>query len=210
LYWRRRILRHALIAALAGILGAIAGALSQYRSTIEALSFSTAYAGLALLAAALAVGPLNVIRNRPNPVSTDLRRDIGIWAGIYGIAHTIIGLNVHMHGHMSRYFIPWTRSLDTSSKAFILANWLGLVAAILLLVLVSISNDYALRTLGTRRWKLIQQSTYVVVIAAVAHGAGYQIIEGRKWLLSGIFALLALCALILQSAGVRRYRKQNR
>jgi hypothetical protein len=115
-----------------------------------------------------------------------LRRDIGIWAGIYGIAHTIIGLNVHMHGHMSRYFIPWTRSLDTSSKAFILANWLGLVAAILLLVLVSISNDYALRTLGTRRWKLIQQSTYVVVIAAVAHGAGYQIIEGRKWLLSGI------------------------
>jgi sulfoxide reductase heme-binding subunit YedZ len=199
-----------LIAALAGIFGAIAGALAQHRSTMEAVSFATAYAGLACLTAALAVGPLNVIRHRPNPVSTDLRRDIGIWAALFGIAHTIAGLNVHMHGHMSRYFIPWAPNLNAGTKAFIAANWLGLSAAVLLLVLVSISNDFALRTLGVRRWKLIQQSTYVVVIAVIAHGAGYQIIEKRKWMLATVFSLLGLCALVLQSAGVRSMMRRRR
>lgn len=198
---------------MAGTFGAIAGAQAQHRSSTEAISFATAYAGLACLAAALAVGPLNVIRGRPNPVSTDLRRDIGIWAAIFGIAHTVAGLNVHMDGHMSRYFIPWTQSLDAGTKTFIVANWLGLAAAVLLLVLVSISNDLALRTLGTRKWKLVQQSTYIVVIAVVAHGAAYQVIEKRKWLPAAVFSLLGLSALILQSAGVRsmiRTRREKR
>jgi sulfoxide reductase heme-binding subunit YedZ len=199
-----------LIASIAGIFGAIAGAQTHHRSVIEAVSFATAYAGLACLTGALAVGPLNVIRNRPNPVSTDLRRDIGIWAALFGIAHTVAGLNVHMHGHMSRYFIPWAPNLDAGTKAFIVANWLGLSAAVLLLVLVSISNDFALRTLGVKRWKLIQQSTYVVVIAVVAHGAGYQVLEKRKWMLATVFSILGLCALILQSAGVRSVIRRRR
>ena len=39
-------------------------------------SMATAYVGLALLGATLALGPLSVLRRRPNPVSTDLRRDV--------------------------------------------------------------------------------------------------------------------------------------
>ncbi len=160
------------------------------------------------MTAALAVGPLNLIRGRPNPVSTDLRRDIGIWAAIYGIAHTVAGLNVHMPGHMLSYFAMSAPDLGT--KAFIAANWLGLLAALLLLVLLSVSNDVSLRTLGTRRWKLIQQATYIVVIAVVLHGAAYQIIEKRKWIAASVFSALAVGALILQSAGVRARLKQTR
>lgn len=161
---------------------------------------------MALLTAALAVGPLNVIRRRPNPVSTDLRRDIGIWTAIFGITHTVIGLNVHMHGHMIRYFVPDTPTLTAGSIAFLVSNWVGLLATLLLLMLLAISNDFSLRTLGTQRWKLIQQTTYVVVIAVVVHGAAYQIIEKRKWILATVFSALAVSALVLQSAGFRARR----
>jgi sulfoxide reductase heme-binding subunit YedZ len=46
------------------------------------LSMATAYAGLIFLAVSLGIGPWNVLRRRPNPISFDLRRDIGIWSGI--------------------------------------------------------------------------------------------------------------------------------
>ncbi|HUQ19391.1 MAG TPA: hypothetical protein VM099_07230, partial [Gemmatimonadaceae bacterium] len=105
-----------------------------------------------------------------------------------------------------RYFVPETANVNLGSLAFLLSNWVGLVATALLLLLLSVSNDFALRTLGTRRWKLIQQMTYVVVIAVVVHGAAYQIIEHRKWVLATVFSALAVTALVLQSAGFRARR----
>lgn len=62
------------------------------------LSVATAYAGLLLRAITLLLGPWNVLRGRPNPVSTDVRRDVGIWAGILSLAHVVFGLQVHMRG----------------------------------------------------------------------------------------------------------------
>ena len=53
-----------------------------YNDVLSKASFATAYPALVLLAATLLVGPLNLIRKRPNPTSIDLRRDAGIWAGI--------------------------------------------------------------------------------------------------------------------------------
>ena len=52
------------------------------RDVISRLSISTAYPALFLTAAALSIGPWNVLRGQTNPVSFDLRRDLGIWAGI--------------------------------------------------------------------------------------------------------------------------------
>ena len=51
---------------------------------------ATAYAGLAFLAISLWLGPWNVLRRRPNPVSFDLRRDVGIWAVVLAIVHTVV------------------------------------------------------------------------------------------------------------------------
>jgi len=171
------------------------------------VSFATAYAGLALLVATLAVGPLNLLRHRPNPTSTDLRRDIGVWAGLFGIAHTIAGLQVHMQGHLRRYFVIGSGGRNFDTLGFVAANWLGLIAVVLLLVLVSVSNDAALRILGKARWKLLQRSAYVVIVAVVVHGAIYQILEKRRWFLALIFSLLAVAVAVFQWAGVRRKRQ---
>ena len=46
------------------------------------ISMSAAYTSLCFLALALGIGPLRVLRNRPVPLSIELRRDVGIWAGI--------------------------------------------------------------------------------------------------------------------------------
>jgi sulfoxide reductase heme-binding subunit YedZ len=53
------------------------------RDAVSQVSISTA--SLFLTAAALSIGPWNVLRGRTNPVSFDLRRDLGIWAGIMAL-----------------------------------------------------------------------------------------------------------------------------
>jgi len=165
------------------------------------VSFATAYAGLGLVVAALVIGPLNLLRRRPNPTSTDLRRDVGIWAGLFGIAHTVAGFQVHMHGELQRYFSVTSDGIG--ARLFVAANFLGLIAVILLIVLISISNDVALRRFGAARWKALQRVTYIVIVAVVLHGAMYQIIEKRRWPLAMIFSLLIVAAATMQWAGTR-------
>lgn len=163
-----------------------------------------------MLVATLAIGPLNLLRRRPNPTSTDLRRDFGIWAGLFGIVHTIAGLQVHMHGELKRYFLIGQAGRGFATLGFVAANWLGLVSVLLLGVLVSISSDAALRVLGRDKWKLVQRSAYVVIVAVVVHGALYQILEKRRWLLALIFSLLAVAAAVFQAAGANARRKKQR
>jgi sulfoxide reductase heme-binding subunit YedZ len=174
------------------------------------LSFATAYAGLLLLAVALAIGPLNVLRRRPNPVSTDLRRDIGIWAAVCGIVHTVAGLQVHMHGTFARYFLPAPGAhVDRGAAVFFTANYLGMAGAVLLVLLMALSNDIALRKLGVPLWKLLQRSTYILLAAVVLHGALYQILEKRAALLVSILAATTVLVLVMQLRGVREWRQAS-
>ena len=66
---------------------------------------SSAYVGMILIAVTLILGPLNILRGRANPVSSYLRRDIGIWAGLVSIAHVVFGLQRHFNGKFWRYFL---------------------------------------------------------------------------------------------------------
>ena len=150
--------------------------------TIWRLSMGTAYAGLLFLAAALIIGPLNVLRGAPNPVSTYLRRDIiGIVAGLLALAHTIIGLLVHFRGDPIQYFFYRTRAGIGGLRydLFGAANYVGLGASLLVLILLAISNNMSLRMVGAARWKSIQRWNYVGAILVVAHGLLYQAIEER-------------------------------
>jgi methionine sulfoxide reductase heme-binding subunit len=195
-YWRRRIARHLSIAFAALASTAIFWRLfSVRRDLISHLSIATAYPALFLTGAAILLGPWNVIRGRANPVSFDLRRDVGIWAGIMALLHTGIGLNVHLRGR------PWLYFLDQDHRVrhdlFGFGNDTGLLAALLFLLLLALSNDLSLRRLGTRKWKSLQRWTYATVVLTVAHGVAYQQIEKRQesyravlWITTGIIAAL--------------------
>lgn len=203
----RRALRHHLALALAsGALMIAFGALSRANDWHLRWSIATAYASLALLGATLLLGPLNVLRARPNPVSTDLRRDIGIWSALLGLAHVLIVVSVYglpIRQTIIRFVIA-SGQRAARVEWPVIANDLGLVATVILALLLALSNDRALRALRPRRWKALQRWAYPLFALVVAHGVLFQMLERRAPLfVIGFWALVAVVVLA-QAAGARR------
>jgi methionine sulfoxide reductase heme-binding subunit len=203
----RRASRLFLLSAIAALICAVAYALTPPPDVRHRLSMATAYAALCYLAASLMLGPWNVLRRRQVPVSYDLRRDVGILTGILALLHTGIGLTVHLRGRMWMYFFKSLHPLRVQAGAFGSANYTGLVAASLFIMLLAISNDWSLRTLGTPRWKSLQRWTYVAFALTLAHASLFQWVEKRQlpWVL--FFVICALVAIAAQALGyVQRSR----
>lgn len=177
------------------------------------LSMATAYTGMVLLGVTLVLGVLKVLRGESSPVSTDWRRDVGIWAALFGLAHVVIGLQVHAPGRMWTYFVypaEQARSFPLRLDTVGWANHLGLFAGLLLLLLLVISNDWSLKRLTGRRWKALQRWNYAVFGLIVVHGALYQLLEKRiaGWAIT--FALLSALVIVLQLTGFWTRRKHKR
>lgn len=206
-YWRSRITRHTMIAS-----ATIAGTavfwelFSIRRDLIARLSIATAYPALFLTAAVMSVGPGNVLTGRTNPVSFDLRRDLGIWAAIMALLHTGIGLNVHLRGRPWLYFVDHHR---VRHDVFGIGNDAGLLAALLFLLLLSISNDLSLRRLGSRTWKSLQRWTYGATTLTLLHAVAYQFVEKRLVAYECVLWATVVTTAVLQLAGWRMTRRKT-
>jgi sulfoxide reductase heme-binding subunit YedZ len=166
-----RRIRHHLVLAGVNLLLILLIADSFTAPPLTRVSAASAYAGLLMLAVTLLLGPLNILLRRPNPVSTDLRRDCGIWAATLGILHTGLALWMPLRGAFWRAFAiaPGRSWLD--SLGF--ANDVGLVATVLLVLLATLSNDRSLRWLGRAWWKAVQRLSYLLFVFVVAHTVLY-------------------------------------
>ena len=164
----------------------------------------------AATAANSCIGPWNRLRGRHNPVSSYLRRDIGIWAGMLGTAHVIAGLQVHFKGKMWLYFLPERDAMTFPLRIdpFGFANYAGLVSTLILLLLLALSNDASLRALGASRWKSLQRWSYAGALLMVAHGVVYQILEKRTMGFVVAFAAIVLLVIAIQFAGFRVAKKK--
>lgn len=200
-YWPKRILRHILLAFSAAILVCIVYAATPPPDFRHRLSMATAYASMIFLAACLALGPWNLLRRQSNPVSFDLRRDTGIWAGILALIHTAIGLNVHLRGRMWMYFFKSLHPLRIQNTQFGLANYVGLGAALLFVMLLAISNNLSIRSFGTQRWKSLQRWTYIAALLTVLHGFLFQAVEHRRWQWVMVYCILIATGIGFQAAG---------
>ena len=204
-----RLVRHHLGLALTSVvLGAAVYAALPGAPTTVGLSKATAYVGLALLAATLLLGPLKVLRKQSGPLSDDLRRDTGIWAAMVGGLHVIVGLQIHMGSPWLYFFYGADErarfaSLPIRLDLFGLANDTGLIATLILVLLLCLSNDLSMRLLGNWWWKRLQQLNYGLLALVVVHGILYQRIEDREpvWVL--VFWILWLAAVIVQLVGFR-------
>src|SRR6478735_3687364 len=206
-YWTRRLLRNVGVAALALLVYLIVvTATSSSTQVMFRLSMATGYTSVVLIGWALAIGPWRVRRGRSAPVSTDLRRDVGIWGGLFGLAHVATGLFVHLGDPLKYFFYRGTgRALPVRYDLFGFANWSGLAATLLLLLLLLISNDVSLRTLGSRRWKAWQRWTYWAGVLIVVHGLAYQWIEKGNGGWVYLFVPVVLIVAALQLDGRRRF-----
>jgi sulfoxide reductase heme-binding subunit YedZ len=211
----RRLLRHHLPIGLAALAsGYLLYDTRSFPDVLTRLSFSSAYPALVLLTATLLIGPLKILTGERLAVSIDFRRDIGIWAGIVGLFHVVIGQCVHLRGRPWLYYIyeNWQQKhvLPMRHDLFGLANYTGIVAAFVLLALLATSNDAALRKLGTPGWKRLQRWSYACFGLTAVHTFTYQ--EGIEsqtlpFLWTAIVAVVI--TLLLQFAGYRRRRMRT-
>lgn len=201
----RRTLHHLVLFPVSVLAGAAVYRIVGSDDPYFGVSMATAYTSLGLLAVTLIIGPVNVLRGSRNPVSTDLRRDVGIWTALTAVVHVGVGLQVHLRGRMAQYFLyppDPDRLVPLRYDAFGIANWSGLAAALILLALLLTSNDRSLRALGAARWKGLHRTVYACVGLVVLHGLLYQIAledRGVGWI--SFFAALVLVTATLQLRG---------
>ena len=211
---RRLIQHHFPIGAATVIAGYILYATRPYPDVLTRLSFSSAYPALILIAATLFIGPFKLLLGERLPASMDLRRDVGIWAGITGLFHTVVGQCVHLRGRPWLYYIyeNWQRKhfLPMRYDLFGLANYSGLIAALILLALLATSNDASLRKLSTPGWKQLQRWNYAIFVLTAIHTFTYQVGIEKPQLPFVMTAIAAITtSLILQWIGYRRRRTSN-
>lgn len=178
--------------------------------TMRRLSTATGYLALGLVGLTLLIGPANLLLRRATPVSSYLRRDIGIVAAITSIVHVVFGFLVkHGDGEiLSYFFAPGDRSRVLTSS-FGLANWAGLFAVVIVAGLAAISSDFALRKLKARRWKKIQRLNYLLFALVIVHALLY----GALWRETSPYTVLlgvsVIVVLVGQAVGVRLWRRRN-
>lgn len=209
---KRRIFRNLILVVVAvAVLIVVYGGLES-RNPIFKLSMATAYAALFFLAAALSIGPFNILSGRANPVSTYLRRDVGIIAGILSLIHVVMGLQVHFTGRMWLYFIYPLKEhhwLYLRHDIFGFANHSGLIAALIVVMLLCLSNNKSMRKLGSSRWKRLQRWNYVGVVLIVGHGILFQLIEKRSFPYVVLFTLIAAFMIAAQVSGYLRIKRRR-
>ena len=102
---------------------------------MQQLTMATGYLGVLLLAVTLLLGPANLLLRRRNPVSSYLRRDVGIWAAIFSAIHVTAAVLIHITpgsgvaATVLHFFVNENGRVLTNS--FGLGNWSGLAALVI-------------------------------------------------------------------------------
>ncbi len=204
---RARVVRHLALgsAALGGTVVLFLVMPTDF--AVRAWTVATAFVSLGFLAIAMSIGPLWALRGGRPPRHVEWRRDLGIWAGVVGLAHVAVGLRVHFNGAWLQYF---RYGPDEAGPAGALrtdpigwANWVGLGATLVFIVLLATSNNASIRRFGLDTWKRVQRSAYLLVVAIAVHGAVYQALVNRPlpavvllWLTLGGLGLLQLAGAV--------------
>jgi methionine sulfoxide reductase heme-binding subunit len=174
---RRRVTRleHHAILSSASVLGVLVIALLiDAPRTRSRASVGLAYVGMALMLVTLAIGPLRRIRGRPVPLSLDLRRDVGIWAGVTSIAHVVLSLGNHFGGDVVAYFFdPAVISVRAVRvDRFGIGSWTGAASAMAVVLLLATSSDAAVKRLG-RTWLALHRWNWAVAVVTLAHTVAF-------------------------------------
>ena len=154
---------------------------------VARLSLLTAWFCTGVLVTALAWGPVQVLRTGRPVLNSLVRRDLGIWAALAGLAHLWLATVVVM---TPAYFQTYITPGDGSEPG--LAGWIGTgsilagyVVGLLFLMLLGLSSNRVLKRLGPERWKRLQRWAWPAFLLTVGHGLVFQVIEGRAglWIL---------------------------
>jgi sulfoxide reductase heme-binding subunit YedZ len=142
---------------------------------VERLLHASGEIAIWTLGAVLSLTPLRVLFPRSAIVNAlnRHRRYIGVSACLYGLIH--FSCHVLYQGDLDDL-------LQSFTKPFI---WFGLAGLSILVLLASTSNNWAVRKLGGKRWKLLHRLAYLAAIILIYHqstaGKGHWYVA--RWLL---------------------------
>ncbi len=144
---------------------------NRHHPTLNSLNLGIAYASLALLGLALAIGPLSRLSARTFGRLVELRREVGVIGGLLALAHVVLSVRIHVNWRWPLLFfnVNNDRIVEVNYRVDGIANWLGLAAVLLLLPILLSSNDLAERYLGAPGWKWLQSHTYTLFALAAFH-----------------------------------------
>lgn len=179
-------------------------------TAIPFITYATGYIGFTLLGVSLLLGPINLMLKRKNPVSTYLRRDIGIFGGILALVHSVVGLFMHFTGRPWLYFVEEVaQGYALRFGVFGIANHTGLLGALIIILLLAISNNYSLRKLKAIKWKNLQRFTYLMFVLVILHSILYRINAKNEDLIIYLYLPVFMVVLIFQIIGIVLKRQKQ-
>jgi DMSO/TMAO reductase YedYZ heme-binding membrane subunit len=199
----RRIRRHVLIALLSCTLVLLGEHYFLYEESWERISVASAWVSMFLLSGALLIGPVYRLDGSPEQINIHLRRDVGIWAALNGLLHFVAGTVVAMDQAYISSFVSTAvapLSVAVREQLFNGGSILGTVVALLFLMLLLISSDWAVRRIGAVRWKRLQRTATISLWLTVLHAIAFQLLEARLFpLLLTLMAIVAVVAFRLRA-----------
>lgn len=173
------------------------------RNTITSITQSSGYISILILAVSLLVGPVNLLLKKKNPVSSYFRRDISIVGGTLAILHSITGLFVHLRGKTWLYFLNENENgYSIRHDNFGLANYTGLMSALIIIMLLIMSNDYLLKKLNPSVWKNLQRVSYLMFILIIIHCYFYTIGKDNLNIIYFFYIPMITIVLTFQITGI--------
>jgi sulfoxide reductase heme-binding subunit YedZ len=183
-------------------------AAAEDRVFVRQFTVATGYVATGLLAVTLLIGPINMALRRRNPVSSYLRRDVGLWTAIFSVVHVVYGFQVHgaLSDFMSYFLAPDGSPLTNS---FGLGNWTGLAATVIVVGLLTLSSDVALRKLRARPWKRLQRLNYALFALVLAHAVFYGALSRTTSPFSLLLGLIVEAVFGAQAVGIWLWQRKT-
>jgi sulfoxide reductase heme-binding subunit YedZ len=213
--WRGRLLLHHFPIAFTSCVGLVVFALiapSHGGISLSQIVISTGYVATVFLAVTLLIGPANLILRRRNPVSTYLRRDIGVWTGLWSLVHVVLAFQqgAAHGGGIFRFIEFFVVDGKPLTNGFGWGNWTGLGATVIVVALLVTSTDRAMRELSGRRWKMIQRFNYAIFVLVLLHAIFYGALQRMPSPLT--LLLIGSCVAVVagQAVGIRLWRCRKR
>jgi len=208
----RRWRTHGILVVVTVIGCYLAHLYAPYADLLYDLTYGCGYVAVILIAYSLVIGPYKLLSQKKNPVNMNLRRDVGIWAGITGCIHVIAAIAMTTRGNIIYLFLrpkPEGIGYNLLLSPSGVSNNIGLVATIILVFLLVLSNDYFLIKLKGKRWKFLQRFNYGLAIFAFIHTVLYQRLDNRSQTFVTFTFIFAIALLCIQIAGFFLYRTRR-
>ncbi len=173
---------------------------------VRQFTFATGYVATVLLALTLLIGPANLLLRRRRPISNYLARDVGTWAAVFSVIHVFYGVEVH--SSITDPLPMFLRDGSPLTISFGLANWAGLAATVIVVGLLAISSDIALRKLKARTWKNIQRLNYALFALVIAHAYFYGALVRLESPFTLLLGLSVAAVFVGQAVGIWLWRRR--